>query len=76
MGKRGYRAARVPGRRSVNLTRAWVLEPMDNIPVASDAVFDLVLLAVIGISLGLGLFRGLVRELLSLLAWILAIWLA
>ena len=41
---------------------------MDNIPVAGDAVFDLILLAIIGISLGLGLFRGLVRELLSLLA--------
>ena len=49
---------------------------MDNIPVAGDAVFDLILLAIIGISLGLGLFRGLVRELLSLLAWILAVWLA
>ena len=37
---------------------------------------DIVILAVMGISLVFGLFRGLLRELLSLVSWVLAFWIA
>ena len=39
-------------------------------------VIDYVLLAVVGISALIGLFRGFVREALSLVTWIVAIWCA
>jgi membrane protein required for colicin V production len=37
---------------------------------------DYVIVAVVGISVVLGAFRGFVREAVSLLAWLVAIWLA
>ena len=37
---------------------------------------DIVILAVMAISLVFGLFRGLLRELLSLVSWVLAFWIA
>ncbi|HAF74234.1 MAG TPA: colicin V production CvpA, partial [Gammaproteobacteria bacterium] len=37
---------------------------------------DIVILAVMGISLVFGLFRGLLRELLSLVSWVFAFWIA
>ena len=37
---------------------------------------DIIILAVMGISLVFGLFRGLLRELLSLVSWVLAFWIA
>lgn len=49
---------------------------MDEFSLSSDLFLDIIFLVVIGISIGLGLFRGLVRELLSLLAWVLAGWMA
>jgi membrane protein required for colicin V production len=39
-------------------------------------LFDIAIIAVILLSAIIGLFRGLVRELLSLLGWIIAIWVA
>ena len=39
-------------------------------------VFDLVALLVIAVSVGFSIRRGLVREVLSLLSWIIAFWLA
>ncbi len=39
-------------------------------------VFDLITVVVIAISVGFGIWRGLVREVLSLLSWIAAFWLA
>ena len=39
-------------------------------------LFDIVIIAVILLSAVIGLFRGLVREILSLLGWIVAIWVA
>lgn len=39
-------------------------------------LFDIVIIAVILLSAVIGLFRGLVRELLSLIGWIVAIWVA
>lgn len=39
-------------------------------------LFDIVIIAVILLSAVIGLFRGLVRELLSLVGWIVAIWVA
>lgn len=38
--------------------------------------FDYTLLAVVGVSILLGVMRGLVREALNLLAWVAAFWLA
>ena len=37
---------------------------------------DAVVIAVLVLSLGLGVFRGIVREVLSLSSWIISIWLA
>ena len=39
-------------------------------------VADIVILSVIGISALMSLIRGLVKEVLSLLAWVVAFWLA
>lgn len=39
-------------------------------------VFDYMVLAVVGISILLGVLRGLVREALNLLAWVAAFWVA
>ena len=39
-------------------------------------VFDYTILAVLGISMLLGMMRGLVREALNLLAWVAAFWVA
>ena len=39
-------------------------------------LLDLVLVGAICLSLGIGLFRGLIRETLSLVSWVLALWLA
>ena len=49
---------------------------MTEIATAAPAIADIVILAVMGVSLAFGLFRGLVRELLSLVSWILAFWIA
>ena len=49
---------------------------MTEIAAAAPAIADIVILAVMGVSLAFGLFRGLVRELLSLVSWILAFWIA
>ena len=38
--------------------------------------FDIIAIAVMVISLGFGFWRGLVREVLSLLSWVAAFWLA
>ena len=43
---------------------------------AAPAIADIIILAVMGVSLVFGLFRGLLRELLSLVSWILAFWIA
>ena len=37
---------------------------------------DAVVIGVLAVSLGLGVFRGIVREVLSLTSWIISIWLA
>ena len=39
-------------------------------------VFDLIAFLVVAISLGFSIWRGLVREVLALLTWIVAFWLA
>jgi len=39
-------------------------------------VFDYTILAIVGISMLLGMMRGLVREALNLLAWVAAFWVA
>ncbi len=39
-------------------------------------LLDLVLVGATCLSLGIGLFRGLIREILSLVSWVLALWLA
>ena len=39
-------------------------------------VFDLIAVVAIAISVGFGIWRGVVREVLTLLSWILAFWLA
>ena len=39
-------------------------------------VFDLIAVLVVAISVGFSIWRGLVREVLALLSWILAFWLA
>ena len=39
-------------------------------------VFDLVVIVVVAISIGFSIWRGLVREVLSLLSWVAAFWLA
>ena len=49
---------------------------MTEIAAAAPAIADIVIFAVMGVSLAFGLFRGLVRELLSLVSWILAFWIA
>ena len=49
---------------------------MTEIAAATPAIADIVSLVVMGVSLAFGLFRGLVRELLSLVSWILAFWIA
>ena len=46
------------------------------IAAAGPAIADIVILAVMGVSLVFGLFRGLLRELLSLVSWIMAFWIA
>lgn len=38
--------------------------------------FDLIAIAVVAISVGFGIWRGLVREVLSLLSWVAAFWMA
>jgi len=38
--------------------------------------FDFIAIVVVAISVGFGVWRGLVREVLSLLSWIMAFWLA
>ncbi len=42
---------------------------------AIPGVFDILLAGAICLSLMIGLFRGLVREILSLVSWVLALWL-
>mgnify|MGYP006371064045 FL=1 len=37
---------------------------------------DYVIIAIIGLSVITGLFRGFVKELIALTVWVLAIWLA
>ena len=49
---------------------------MTEIAAAGPAIADIVILAVMGVSLVFGLFRGLLRELLSLVSWIMAFWIA
>lgn len=39
-------------------------------------LFDFLILAIVAVSMAVGLFRGFFRELLSLFGWILAIWVA
>jgi membrane protein required for colicin V production len=39
-------------------------------------LLDLALIGATCLSLGIGLFRGLIREILSLVSWVLALWLA
>ena len=41
-----------------------------------NGIVDLIILFVMGFSLIIGLFRGFVREALSVVSWILAIWVA
>ncbi len=40
------------------------------------AVFDIIIIVVIVLSIAIGLWRGFIREVLSLLSWILAFWVA
>ena len=49
---------------------------MTDVAGSGSAMVDIVILAVMGISLVFGLFRGLLRELLSLVSWVLAFWIA
>ena len=49
---------------------------MTELEAAAPAIADIIILAVMGVSLVFGLFRGLLRELLSLVSWILAFWIA
>ena len=49
---------------------------MTDLAGSGPAMVDIVILAVMGISLVFGLFRGLLRELLSLVSWVLAFWIA
>ncbi|HIO17977.1 MAG TPA: CvpA family protein [Gammaproteobacteria bacterium] len=49
---------------------------LDSINLDQIVWVDAVVLAAIVLSLGLGIFRGLVREILSLSSWIISIWLA
>ena len=39
-------------------------------------VFDFIAVAVVAISVGFGIWRGMVREVMALLSWIMAFWLA
>lgn len=49
---------------------------MTDVAGSEPAMVDIIILAVMGISLVFGLFRGLLRELLSLVSWVLAFWIA
>jgi membrane protein required for colicin V production len=49
---------------------------LDSINLDQIVWVDAVVLAALVLSLGLGIFRGLVREILSLSSWIISIWLA
>ena len=49
---------------------------MTEITGAGPAMVDITILAVMGVSLVFGLFRGLLRELLSLVSWVMAFWIA
>ena len=49
---------------------------MTDVAGSGPAMVDIVILAVMAISLVFGLFRGLLRELLSLVSWVLAFWIA
>ena len=49
---------------------------MTEIAATAPPIADIIILAVMGVSLVFGLFRGLLRELLSLVSWILAFWIA
>ena len=49
---------------------------MTELAAAAPPIADIIILAVMGVSLVFGLFRGLLRELLSLVSWILAFWIA
>ncbi len=49
---------------------------MTDVAGSGPAMVDIVILAVMGISLVFGLFRGLLRELLSLVSWVFAFWIA
>lgn len=49
---------------------------MTDVAGSGPAMVDIVILAVMAISLVFGLFRGLLRELLSLVSWVLAFWVA
>ena len=49
---------------------------MTDVAGSGPAMADIVILAVMAISLVFGLFRGLLRELLSLVSWVLAFWIA
>ena len=49
---------------------------MTELGAAAPPIADIIILAVMGVSLVFGLFRGLLRELLSLVSWILAFWIA
>ncbi len=49
---------------------------MTDVAGSGPAMVDIVILAVMAISLVFGLFRGLLRELLSLVSWVLVFWIA
>ncbi|HIB82846.1 MAG TPA: CvpA family protein [Gammaproteobacteria bacterium] len=49
---------------------------LDSINLDQIVWVDAVVLAALVLSLGLGIFRGIVREILSLSSWIISIWLA
>ena len=49
---------------------------LDSINLDQIVWVDAVVLAALVLSLGLGIFRGFVREILSLSSWIISIWLA
>ena len=49
---------------------------LDSINLDQIVWVDAVVLAALVLSLGLGIFRGVVREILSLSSWIISIWLA
>ena len=49
---------------------------LDSVAGSGLAWVDLAVLGVVILSLGIGIARGLVRELLSLVSWVLAAWFA